>query len=68
MTTAKMVIDVMNSWVGKSRAKGTHKDIIDLYKAAVAADYGKDDISQVKASKEGISKWILLFSQSLEYL
>lgn len=31
MTTAKMVIDVMNSWVGKSRAKGTHKDIIDLY-------------------------------------
>lgn len=29
--TAKDVLAVMESWVGKSRAKGTHKDIIDLY-------------------------------------
>ena len=29
--TAQDVLKVMESWVGKSRAKGTHKDIIDLY-------------------------------------
>ena len=29
--TAKQVVDVMNSWIGLSRAKGTHKPIIDLY-------------------------------------
>ena len=31
MVTAKQVLDVMRSWVGKSRSKGTHKDIIDIY-------------------------------------
>ena len=29
--TADDIIAVMKSWEGKSRAKGTHKDIIDLY-------------------------------------
>ena len=29
--TADDVIKVMSSWIGKSRAKGTHKDLIDLY-------------------------------------
>lgn len=29
--TAKAIIDTMASWIGKDRAKGTHKDIIDLY-------------------------------------
>lgn len=29
--TAQQVIDVMKSWIGLSRAKGTHKPIIDLY-------------------------------------
>lgn len=29
--TAQDVLEVMEGWVGKSRAKGTHKDIIDLY-------------------------------------
>lgn len=29
--TAKQVVDVMNGWIGLSRAKGTHKPIIDLY-------------------------------------
>lgn len=30
-TTAADVIAVLQHWIGKSRAKGTHKDIIDLY-------------------------------------
>ena len=30
-TSAADVIAVLNSWIGKSRAAGTHKDIIDLY-------------------------------------
>ena len=29
--TAKQILDVMRSWLGLSRAKGTHKPIIDLY-------------------------------------
>ena len=29
--TAQQIIDVMKSWIGLSRAKGTHKPIIDLY-------------------------------------
>lgn len=29
--TAQQIIDIMDSWVGLSRAKGTHKPIIDLY-------------------------------------
>lgn len=29
--TAKQVVDVMNGWIGLSRAKGTHRPIIDLY-------------------------------------
>lgn len=29
--TAKQVVDIMNGWIGLSRAKGTHKPIIDLY-------------------------------------
>ena len=29
--TAQDAINVMNSWVGKSRSAGTHHDIIDLY-------------------------------------
>lgn len=29
--TAQQVLDVMRSWIGKSRSKGTHKDIIDIY-------------------------------------
>lgn len=29
--TAQQMIDVMKSWIGLSRAKGTHKPIIDLY-------------------------------------
>lgn len=29
--TANDVLDVMRSWIGKSRSAGTHKDIIDLY-------------------------------------
>ena len=29
--TAQQVIDVMKSWIGMSRTKGTHKPIIDLY-------------------------------------
>lgn len=29
--TAQKIIDIMESWVGLSRAKGTHKPIIDLY-------------------------------------
>ena len=29
--TAQDVIKVMQGWIGKSRANGTHKDIIDLY-------------------------------------
>lgn len=29
--TAQQVIDVMNSWIGLSRANGTHKPIVDLY-------------------------------------
>ena len=29
--TANQVLDVMRSWIGKSRSKGTHKDIIDIY-------------------------------------
>ena len=30
-TTADDILAVLRSWIGKSRAKGTHKDIIDLY-------------------------------------
>ena len=29
--TAEDILSVLRSWIGKSRAKGTHKDIIDLY-------------------------------------
>ena len=29
--TAQQIIDVMKSWIGMSRSKGTHKPIIDLY-------------------------------------
>ena len=29
--TAEDVLAVMRAWIGKSRAEGTHKDIIDLY-------------------------------------
>lgn len=29
--TAKQILDVMRSWLGLSRTKGTHKPIIDLY-------------------------------------
>lgn len=29
--TAKQVVNVMNGWIGLSRANGTHKPIIDLY-------------------------------------
>lgn len=29
--TAQQIIDVMKSWIGLSRAKGTHRPIIDLY-------------------------------------
>lgn len=29
--TANDVLDVMRSWIGKSRSAGTHRDIIDLY-------------------------------------
>lgn len=29
--TAQQIIDIMDGWVGLSRAKGTHKPIIDLY-------------------------------------
>ena len=29
--TAEDVLAVMRAWIGKSRSKGTHKDIIDLY-------------------------------------
>lgn len=29
--TAKDVLKIMESWVGKSRSAGTHRDIIDLY-------------------------------------
>lgn len=29
--TASQIIGIMSNWVGKSRANGTHKDIIDLY-------------------------------------
>lgn len=29
--TATNALDVMRGWLGKSRSKGTHKDIIDLY-------------------------------------
>lgn len=29
--TAKQILDVMRSWLGMSRSKGTHKPIIDLY-------------------------------------
>ena len=31
MVTANQVLNVMRSWLGKSRSKGTHKDIIDIY-------------------------------------
>lgn len=31
MVTAQDVISVFQGWLGKDRAKGTHKDIIDLY-------------------------------------
>ena len=47
--TAKQILDVMRSWLGLSRSKGTHKPIIDLYnshyplargyKASYADDY-----------------------------
>ena len=30
-TSAEDVLSVLRSWIGKSRAAGTHKDIIDLY-------------------------------------
>ena len=33
--TAQQIIDIMDSWVGLSRAKGTHKPIIDLYNSPV---------------------------------
>lgn len=29
--TASQIIKIMSGWVGKSRANGTHRDIIDLY-------------------------------------
>ena len=29
--TANQILNVMRSWLGKSRSKGTHKDIIDIY-------------------------------------
>ena len=29
--TAKQILDVMRSWLGMSRSKGTHKAIVDLY-------------------------------------
>ena len=29
--TAKQILDVMRSWLGLSRSKGTHKPIIDIY-------------------------------------
>lgn len=39
--TAQQIIDIMDSWVGLSRAKGTHKPIIDLYNShkPLARDY-----------------------------
>ena len=30
-TTAEDILNVMRSWIGKSRPAGTHRDIIDLY-------------------------------------
>ena len=47
--TVKQILDVMRSWLGMSRSKGTHKPIVDLYnshyplargyKASYADDY-----------------------------
>ena len=33
--TAKQVVDIMNSWIGLSRANGTHKPIIDIYNSHI---------------------------------
>lgn len=55
--TAQDVLDIMESWVGKSRAAGTHHDIIDLYnshtpwargyKVTYADDYCDTTVSAV---------------------
>ena len=63
--TAQNALDVMKSWLGKSRSKGTHKDIIDIYnsytprargyKASYTDDYCDITVSAVFIKLNAVS-------------